>query len=104
LEKLGELEKIKEMGYKPIQIPNTSVNCPLNILYLENSFGDLCAFLNPRSHPFIKDILINNKIKVYTVSEFLSNFIDNKQGGIRCLTNELYSKDIKFLNKLGFQK
>ncbi len=100
----GKLKNLEELGYEPIQIPPSSINCPLNILYLENSSGKICAYLHPDTPSFVKDTLKNNKIGVYEMSEFLAGVVDNNEGGMRCMTNELNSKDPKFLNKIGFNE
>jgi len=104
LKKLNELKKLEALGYEPMQIPPSSLECPLNILYLENSSGKICAYLHPDIPPFVKKVLVDNKIEVYSMSKFLADVVDRNQGGMRCITNELNSKDPKFLNKMGFNE
>lgn len=104
IKRLNELKKLEELGYEPIQIPPSSLKCPLNILYLENSSGKICAYLHPGTPLFVKETLANNKIGVYKMSEFLADAIDQNEGGMRCITNELDSKDSTFLSKIGFRE
>ena len=49
-------------------------------------------------------MLSNNKIEVYEISGPLANIVDSNQGGMRCITNELNSKEPKFLSKMGFKE
>ena len=104
LKRTNELKKLVELGYEPIQIPPSSINCPLNILYLENSFGKICAYFHPNTPSAVKDMLSDNKIEIYEISKSLANIVDSNQGGMRCITNELNSKDPKFLSKIGFKE
>lgn len=99
----GELEVMKELGYTLVQIPESSINCPLNIMYQKNSQGNICAFMNSRTPDFVKDILLENGISSYEMSEDIASALDDNDGGLRCVTNELSTKDPKLVKKLGFE-
>lgn len=102
LKQSNKLEELANLGYESIQIPTTSINCPLNILYLENSTNEIVAFLHPDTPNFVIEKLKSNNIKSFKISDYLAEVVDNNEGGMRCMTNELDSKDSKFLSKIGF--
>jgi N-dimethylarginine dimethylaminohydrolase len=104
LQQSANLEQLRKLGYEPIQISSTNMQCPLNILYLEKSLGKICAFINPRIPESVKEILRAHKIDVYELDVVIAEDLDNHLGGIRCITNELHTKDPAFLRKLGLNK
>lgn len=73
-------------------------------MYLENSKGNICAYLHPLTPVLVKEELRKNKIEVFEISEFLGNIADVNFGGIRCMTNELNSNNPQLINKLGYKK
>jgi len=103
LSESGELKKLMQAGYETIQIPKNSLKCPLNILYLENDAGKTCAFINPAIPQEAKDMLREHDLEVTELNKFVASVLDEHEGGIRCVTNELHSKDTAFLRKLGFK-
>jgi len=107
-EKLGgsvELKQIEKLGYRVVKIPPTSMmQCPLNILYLENTKGEISAFVNPQTPDMVKTTLRDNKITVYEIDADIANTLDASLGGVRCITNELHSIDPSFLLKLGLKQ
>lgn len=99
----GDLNKLKHFGYEPIKIPKANIQCPLNILYLENSQGKIAALMSPFVPTKVKDMLMNNNIESYEIDKDLAINLDIGEGGVRCVTNELHSKDPSFLRKIGFK-
>jgi hypothetical protein len=103
LEQLGKMDELIKLGYDVVKIPPVEIRCPLNILYLENSNGEMCAFLNPKVPLFVKNILESNNIATYDMNDKIADRLDDGDGSIRCVTNEIHSKDPSFLRKLGFK-
>jgi len=103
IDQSGDLEKLKGIGYETAKIPPSDVQCPLNILYVENREGKTVAFLNSKSPSFVKNILRNHDIESYGINQEIADGLDMNFGSIRCVTSEFHSKDPEFLRKMGFK-
>ena len=101
VQEAGCIEELQQLGYKIVVVPPSRINCPLNILYLENAKGEVGAYMNPAVSKEVKQLLLEHGIKSYDISSEVADGLDNSVGGVRCITNELYTNKPEFLKKLG---
>ncbi|MBI4087102.1 hypothetical protein HY416_03960 [Candidatus Kaiserbacteria bacterium] len=99
----GAMETLDQLGYESVQTPPSVLSRPLNIFYMENDAGTVCAYVYPSINESVRDLLHQNNVETYDMSPALGNILDAQEGGPRCITNEVHTKDPAFIRNLGFK-